>query len=122
MKSILAGGLLALFATCANSAVYNGNRLAELCLGDRSFVTGYVVGMMDKASDDIGISSIRFAGDQRLGLVVFEIENYCVPAQASVGQAVDIFCKYLTENPGERHLPASILAAKSLSAVWPCKR
>lgn len=106
----------------AGAATYTGNRLSELCVSDKSFVLGYVVGMADKAGDDIGIASARLAGDLRLATLLYEIENYCIPKEATLGQAVDVFCKFLRDNPGERHLPASVLAAKSFSKVWPCKR
>jgi len=70
----------------------------------------------------LSTASTKFAGDQRLAPTIFDIENYCIPAGASLGQAVDVFCKYLKDNPEERHLPASVLAAKSLGLAWPCKQ
>ncbi len=121
MRAVL---LAALMVVTTNAKANNddGNKLVEHCRLDSLYVRGFIAGIVDKATDDIAIASERLAGDQRMHKMLFEIEPYCIPANATVGQSVDVFCKYLKDNPGERHLPASRLVGKALGAVWKCKQ
>src|SRR6266545_1426716 len=107
-----------LMASGANAAMYDGNKHHELCTINPQFVLGYVAGHMDKAQDDVGISSVMLAGDQRLTPLMFTIEPYCLPETAKLGQAVDVYCKYLRDNPGERHRPSAALLGSAFAAVW----
>jgi hypothetical protein len=112
----------AILCGSVEAANYDGNRMAQICAGDRSFVLGYVAGMLDKATDDVGIASVHLAGDQRLGPMLFTIEAYCLPKGVVLSQALDVYCKYLRENPAERHQTAPILFSQSLSKMWPCSK
>jgi hypothetical protein len=122
MKLARAGLFFAALSAPANAAIYDGNRLVSMCISGTGFVQGYVGGQIDKGMEDVGIVSVQMAGDKRLHDVIFTIEAFCLPQGVVLGQAVDVFCRYLTENPAERHLPAPQLVSKSLSKAWPCTK
>jgi len=122
MKLARVGLFLAAVSAPANAAIYDGNRLVSMCVSDTGFVQGYVGGQIDKGTEDIGIVSVQMAGDKRIRDVLFTIEAFCLPQGVVLGQAVDVFCRYLTENPAERHLPGPQLVSKSLSKAWPCTK
>lgn len=95
-----------LVATAPSSGIaawYDGNEILSLCSTNPDVVAGYVSGSMD--SD---VSAIEPA--------------YCVPLSAKLGQTRDVFCKYLKDNPADRHMLGSVLLRRALVAAWPCSR
>lgn len=48
-------------------------------------------------------------------------ELFCMPSQATVGQAHDVIRQFLETRPEERHEHAGVVAALALARVWPCK-
>jgi len=49
-------------------------------------------------------------------------EKMCIPEEASIGQAVDIVCKHVEDNPQLRHGPADYLTFSALYKVFACKQ
>jgi hypothetical protein len=49
------------------------------------------------------------------------MRGYCVPEGATVHQAADLYCKYLSDNPAQRQLTAVGLLSSALKAGWPCR-
>jgi hypothetical protein len=47
--------------------------------------------------------------------------RFCVPPQATVGQAVAVFVKFMKANPELTHVTASALASVAFQRAWPCK-
>ena len=86
---------------------YSGNDIFPSCQSNSSFITGYVTGVIDYA----GIaSSITDRSSIRV----------CVPLDATNGQAKDVFCKFLADNPEKRHIDASALVFNAMQDAFPC--
>ncbi len=110
--------------------MYDGNKLVALCSRDQGFVVGYVAGLLDKSSADVNLvinqpGMLPEAGKKvqlapEVTALMLRVEGYCLPAGASLGQATDVFCKYLKENPAERHKDGAYLVGVSLKADFPC--
>ena len=49
------------------------------------------------------------------------ISNYCLPANVTRRQLVDVMTKYLQDNPAQRHRMAFGLVLSALEAAFPCK-
>ena len=47
--------------------------------------------------------------------------DVCVPAEATLVQAVDIVKQYLDRNPMKHHMAAAGLVAEALQLAFPCK-
>jgi hypothetical protein len=50
-----------------------------------------------------------------------EQSSFCAPVGVTVQQAVNVFLKYLNENPDKTHYSAESLAVASFRQAWPCK-
>lgn len=125
--------LLSLCSTAAFAEI-SGNRLHDYCSSNRSFVHGYIAGFFDKATRDQLIvaatqvptgtlTSQKAAEDysNNLRTVSGKIGSYCLPDEMTIGQAGDVFCKYLTDKPADRHLSGAHLVKFAVEAAWPCK-
>jgi hypothetical protein len=103
MKHIITA--LALVASTTASAQFiNGNDLFNH-MNDSSAIKkmlalGYIAGVSDASQG----------------------EYHCTPASVSLGQTNDVVLKYLTKDPANRHLDASILVTVALVEVWPCPK
>jgi archaeosine-15-forming tRNA-guanine transglycosylase len=93
--------LWALSSTSVPADVYDGNEITTLCRTDKEFVAGYVAGAVEKTRKSSAV--------------------YCLPEKATVVQGRDVFCKFLQENPEQRHRPAAELLDVAFGSVWPCK-
>ncbi len=113
---------LALLPAVAHANVYDGNDIHNMCRTDRPFVQGYTAGFLDKATDDVGIASEKLPGEMKLISLIFTIERYCLPKNAKLGQAVDVYCKFLSDRPADRHKPATILMNQAFAEAWPCPK
>ena len=52
-----------------------------------------------------------------------EKPGYCTPsAGGSIGQYVDVYLKFLRENPAKRNLPAIYLFHQAMADAFPCAR
>ncbi len=48
------------------------------------------------------------------------INKVCVPDDVTVGQKMDLFIKYMRDNPQERHDEAFIIFSRSMIEAFPC--
>lgn len=105
MRLALAALLFSLQPACAGSGYFNtGNALNSFCQSDRVYVSTYMVGVADAFS-------LNFSGQK----------NYiCLPPTATSTQLADMACKFIKENPEERHLPASGIAYQVLIKNFRC--
>lgn len=88
----------------ASAAFMTGNNLDDLCRnGNRSIVMGYAVGITDFLEGTAP-------------------EAICIPEGVPAKQVVDILCKYVDENPKDRHLSGDYMVILSLSESFPCKK
>ncbi len=87
----------------------NGNKLHELCLTKeksstvRMMLRAYSMGIVD--------ASAAYAKGNR---------HFCVPDGVVGDQVTDVVCKYLVENPSQRHSEAGDIATAALLTTWPC--
>ncbi len=73
--------------------------LVEAARGGRA--VGYVIGVFD----------------------ALEIMNFfCLPADATRGQVIDVVLQHLRGNPATRHKEAHLLVAEALNQSFPCKK
>jgi hypothetical protein len=124
--------VLAVFAFGGSAhAEYTGNQLLTVCDNGKEFLRGYVAGFLDKARTDASLFVSHFMRDAKAGESVqvpglaetlLLIEGYCPQERVSLVQAPDVFCKYLKDNPADRHKPATFLISESLKEVWVCKK
>jgi hypothetical protein len=125
-----------LLTTCANAQFFTGNKMLEVCgKPNRTPISTYLAGVMDKGSVDwAGLMGMRDGTAKfekredvkkgitsTLDLVADSTKPYCVPKNATLGQATDVFCKYLLENPKDRNESASYLADQAFRDGWPCR-
>ena len=115
----------------------DGNQLHNFCLmKDKTFVAAYTIGLIDKAQEDSAgagfdkfVSRLDFpntaenVGELAKGLneVRDEVEGYCIPDTAKATQGANAVCKYLADNPAQRHKSAASLVRQALIVAWPCK-
>jgi hypothetical protein len=111
MKRVIAAMLVSLVVSDpAWGASFDGNLLYSYCkskhLTAQGFCNGYIqgVGVLNGAADD------RFGG-----------LRFCLPNGVNLSQQQDVVVKWLSENPQERHHPASYVVIRALDQAFPCK-
>lgn len=106
---------------------FTGNQPHDLCNpAGKPLLTGFVVGVMEKAKSDMASSIPYFLAHGKKQLNVEDmaylgtISNHCKRDNVTFGQSGDIECKYLTDNPAERDKKAAVLVMDALHAAYPC--
>jgi hypothetical protein len=134
MKALLSALLLGASVTTANAGFFNGNDIYKDCKHEdrSSFLTGYVSGWMDKwGSDDYyfdeAVKIEQGSKDQSYMpqlkfLQSYVAGNICVPEKVQVGQIVDVYCKYLKDNPAKRASSGDSLLMGAVKDAWQCPR
>jgi hypothetical protein len=87
----------------------NGNSFFDFCRSgtqQKQICIVYVKGLLD--------------GAQLQASMTKQKQAYCQPRGSSPEQAIDILLKFMTDNPGDRHRDARLLAFAALKAAWPC--
>jgi hypothetical protein len=92
----------------APTVFIDGNYLYERCVSaeahDASYCLAYVLG----ASDAIAVESVA--------------KPYvCIPDRVTAGQLKSVIIKYLSDNPKDRHMVASLSISKALWSAFPCE-
>jgi hypothetical protein len=120
------------FGCDAHAGFYSGNEVFAYCSSNRSFLTGFVAGVFDKAELDSAsfFNYVLMAPAPAKSGPEFDSENfvkysneinqYCAPKGATLAQVTDIYCQYLTNNPASRHLSAALLFNRALAKAWQC--
>jgi|GEM_PF-2722768 len=124
-------------ALTSSARAMDGNQLRNFCLmKDKTFITAYTVGLIDKAredSDAVGfdnfVSNLNFPNTPEnvgalakgLNAVRRTVEGYCIPDAVKATQGAEAVCKYLADNPAQSAQSAAALVSKALIAAWPCK-
>lgn len=136
IKKALVIGFLCFSANPSSAGFYTGNEIYPFCVSNRSFINGYVAGAFDKtATDDTAILAFALdvmdyaagpkqtAQEQKYDEASQQIHGFCAPKEGLILQQVaDIFCQYVTANPGVRQFPADMLLNTALTQTWPCKK
>ncbi|GEC14650.1 Rap1a/Tai family immunity protein [Nitrobacter winogradskyi] len=128
--------LFLVFSNSANAQLYSGNMMHEACEGPkRAPILAYIAGVLDQDQVNLGrvaqaqlrvwtgkqdIAAVK-AVDSAMTNLTGDIQQYCLPKNASLIQISDVFCKYLKDYPAKRHVGASELVVESLLNVWPCR-
>jgi hypothetical protein len=133
MRAFAVGISLLVSIAAAKSQTYSGNDLSTHCATDMPFVAGYIAGFNDKAVlDEMTVSLISVGAVQDIdratepaymmtkSQAASAMRGYCVPEGATIRQAADLYCKYLSDNPSQRQLTAVGLLGLALKAGWPC--
>ena len=109
--------------------LYTGNQVHNLCR--QGIAWAYVAGLHDahvlaaNALQHIQTTTdgLKEQVPSIVGIAVdFEVKwvgRYCVPRGTTVEQMTDVFCKWLRDNPQERHSSATTLFPAGMM-VWPC--
>ena len=112
-----------------------GDELSKQCQANRPLVAGYVAGVLDKAALDSDVlfhfyfdtyeihkAANKIADDNRaLAASSVAIDGYCIPEATTPEQKIDVFCQYLSNNPGQRNNDAAELVEAAAKAAWPCE-
>lgn len=98
--------LLASPASADYGGFLKGNDLIRFCDPNaRQTAFGYAAGALEatQAASGMGTSI-----------------TYCLPKDVTLSQTTDVMCKYLAENPANRHLSAGMLTLMAFTEAWPC--
>ncbi|MCA1381269.1 hypothetical protein I6F34_10505 [Bradyrhizobium sp. BRP05] len=121
--------LLALMWTSAARAdFFNGNELHTSCsFNNQSGISAYVAGVFDKTLADHAIANFHIPSSEidrnpNLGFVSRAIKPFCLPETATLKQVKDVVCKWLNQNPAQRHLSGAPLVQTALAEAFPCKK
>lgn len=105
MRLALAALVIASPAMATDSGHFiDGNNLQSLCRADRAYVTAYVVGATDAFN-------VTFVGQKKY---------ICLPLTITSTQLSDMLCKYVDDNPEQRHLPAGGISYGMLVKYFHC--
>jgi hypothetical protein len=125
---LVAGSLL---CSSAHAEFFQGNNIYKYCTSDRAIVVKYAAGAIDKSTKDFASIGLfwshlfKAVEQEKLDSAMQEakgaVRGYCEPNGVNLAQAADVFCKYLKDNPADRHKAASELLDIALSEAWPCK-
>lgn len=128
MSSIVVATLLAVIASKSPTGFSDAGRLLADCSGSRQFVSGYVIGWLDKWNrDDFlarrgiaqsipnarAMTNWAYFGDS-VGV------DICVPARADVAKITGMFCDFLTHNPMLKDAPAEDVMNTFTGLNFPC--
>jgi len=125
MRVLLTIAML-LSAIPANAQLFDsGNRLHGLCKDLPEFMNGYVAGWLEKFQNDrlaVSVDYLTYSRDERHeALSKTIVANICLPQELTLQQTTDVICKFLNDNPKERHLTAAYHLTHALSEAYPCR-
>ena len=124
----IAVGLVCI-SSLSRADFFNGNEMHNSCLNsNRVFLNGFVAGVLDKSFRDRA-AVLKFierpnadvaTASEFFGIAMNGVGWFCVPENVNVTQATDVFCKYLRNNPKERHKEAATLMVQAMEEAFPC--
>ncbi|MBY5362615.1 hypothetical protein HFO97_22240 [Rhizobium leguminosarum] len=127
MRAILAVAML-LAASSAQADLFNGNDVYEYCTGAKSLATAYVGGWWDSHANDADIANLAELtspeGNTRKHISFYTGQikgNICIPPKVTLGQMVDVICKYLQDHPENRQLSMTGHFNVAFGTAWPCR-
>jgi hypothetical protein len=90
----------------------DGNELHKHCSLKTDSARTFVVGFVSGSTRGIDLMSYMFT----------KKSYFCTPSNLKFGQSADIVCKWLSENPRQRHLTASGLVLNAIEEAFPCPK
>lgn len=113
----------ALFASLASGQALTGNDLQVACR-ETHYTLGtpclaYIRGVIEGATAQF---AVHLEGANNLfDMAAVEMNRpYCVPADVSWDQTVDIVASYLNKNPETRHHGAPVIIWRAINQAFPC--
>ena len=113
--------LVPAFPAEAQEVQVGGPRLTDDC---RKYASIVERGRFDEPKSDVAQSMFCF------GFVLGVVDTHstllggrgveCVPAGTDAKAMTEIVARYLSEHPGQRHLPGFLLVLEALSDTFPC--
>lgn len=104
--------LISYFSQARAEDIFNGNRMHSVCVSGKTnpaikmHATSYVSGALNTLQ--IVQTSKSFP------------KLVCLPDGVTYEQAVDIFCKFLEEQPEQRSKNSALLIVSALARAFPC--
>jgi hypothetical protein len=127
LKLVGAIGTMSSLLSSIALANYDGNKPYRLCEEAPALVGMYVQGVMD-ANDDhldaIIAQQIRGGPVSVNDLDVFMRSagnRVCLPERVTLGQARDVLCKFLKDEPASRQKLGPQLIRQAFESAFPCK-
>lgn len=117
------------FAPIASADNMTGNGMLDACEApDDSvmggFCFGYVIGVIEGmkwgAALPFYLTAEGEATTAKTNEFADRLTRFCAPDSVTYGQYVDVFTKYLQQNPETRHESARTLAQDAFSQAFPC--
>ena len=84
----------------------SGDQTRELCSSSEEWCVGFVTGALD------GWAALE---------AYYTGETFCLPADLTTGQIVEIFRQELEKRPEPRDEPAAYVLYESMIELYPCK-
>ncbi len=136
LKMVLAVMVLCAGISAPHAENLTGNMLYPQCEKNKLAIHYYVGGVLDKAEADTeALNGLSNRLDEKLETVsqrmallagvyfaLKEVQGWCIPQGVTLGQASDVFCKYLRSNPAERNKGASAILKTSFGEAWVCSK
>jgi hypothetical protein len=126
LKAVCSIGAILLLPSSA-LAENDGNKLFRFCEESPPLAMAYVQGVVDTDSDHLDaiiaqqIRGGKISVDDLKPLYRNAGNMICVPKNATLGQARDVVCKFLKDQPAIRQKTAPQLVRQALEAAFPCK-
>jgi hypothetical protein len=127
MKFLIPSAAL-LFGEGATAQTFTLPELLGFCSNDRSIIVGYVAGVIDKSDVDYGpvwdLFDVTMPHNMKPKTLaaVSAVRDHCLPRDATLGKAVDLLCKAITDHPTETDLSGAALLDRAMNVAWPCNR
>lgn len=114
-----------LCAAASAPAQETGSMILEKCRAldqgnaDKPVEVGFCAGFMTAAHEMLGVWR---AGDEALSRSHYTLAEACIPPEATKGQLVKVFLKYLDDHPELLHERAILLYLTAMQKAFPCKK
>ena len=86
---------------------HDGHFMREACKVDLNGTYAFATGVIDAAYIYQSLKGVK--------------DRICLPENLNSTQVGDVACKYIEENPADRHMLAADLVLEAAAAAWPCK-
>jgi len=110
----------------AATGLHNGNGFWDHCHEDSppTECWAFFQGIMHGTAQAIDFATIRMFPEQKyeqFNATRQKLMPICLPANATSGQALDVFLKYLKDNPQSRNRTTGMLYIVAMTHAFPCQ-
>ena len=123
----------AMIALAAPAKAVDGNQIYVSCIEKydqtpfKMFCTGYVIGMREGVGFGAGHALVKSgaadinAPEREIQRAIDRGMGFCIPRGVQNPQIVDVYRKYLVDNPHQRHLAAVAIYVRAMTKHFPCR-